>query len=169
MEGNSFYYATEGGSLDRAAETLEGAVKPAGDLQLGEAQAIAQTIPAWMKLRRQQLADVPGLGVMVQQRLTYMVLRRLENQIVGGDGTGTNLTGILHTTGIASVAFAAGTALSDLALAGITAVLQSEAEPDAVVVNPADRDAMLAAKATGGGERLDSAGAFSMMPDTIWA
>jgi HK97 family phage major capsid protein len=97
-----------------------------------------------------------------------MVLRRLENQIVGGDGSGTNLTGILHTTGIASVAFAAGTPLADLALAGMTAVLQSEAEPNGVVMNPADRDAMLAAKASGSGVRLDSAGAFSPVPDTFF-
>ena len=168
MDGHGFDFTQEQGSFDTAAETAEGATKPAGDLTLTDAQVVAKTIAHWFKLKRQQLSDVPALGTVVQNRLTYGVLRRLENQLVAGDGTGDNLTGILSTSGIASVAFAAGTALSDLSLSGITDVLLSDAEPDGVLLNPTDVQSMLVAKATGSGERLDSEGAFGAMPQTFW-
>lgn len=66
---------------------------------------VAKTIAAWKKLRRQQLADVPALAQTINSRLFYSVNRRLENQILAGDGTGANLLGLLHTTGIADVAY----------------------------------------------------------------
>ena len=47
-------------------------------------------------------------------------------------------------------------------------MLAAEATPDAVVLNPVDYGSMLAAKAVGSGERLDSNGAFSTPGDTIW-
>jgi HK97 family phage major capsid protein len=169
MEGKSFDYTQEQGSLDTAAETAEAAVKPAGDLQLVDAQVVAKTIAHWLKIPRQQLADVPGLAVVAESRLNYGVSRRLENQIVAGDGTAENILGLLHTTGVGSIAFAAGEPLTDLALDAISAVLVSDAVPDAVVANPLDVAAMLKAKASGSGERLDSEGAFSDLPQTMWS
>jgi HK97 family phage major capsid protein len=88
--------------------------------------------------------------------------------LIAGDGAGQNLTGILNTAGINNVAFAAGTALSNLALAGITAVLSAEADPTGVVVNQHDYEAMLQAKTSGSGVRLDSPGAFATQADSIW-
>ena len=95
-------------------------------------------------------------------------MRRVENQIVAGDGNGENLLGILHTSGIGSVAFSAGDALTDLTLDAISTVLVSDAEPNGVVANPLDVATMLKAKATGSGERLDSGGAFATPPTTLW-
>ena len=168
MEGRSFDYTRESGSLDTAAETAELALKPQADEILTDAQVVARTIAHWSKLARQQLADVPSLATVVQGRLTYGVLRRVENAILAGDGVGENLLGILNTTGIADVVFAGGTPLTDLSLTGIVDVLLADAEPNAVILNPADWASMLAAKAVGSGERLDSAGAFSTQADTIW-
>jgi HK97 family phage major capsid protein len=167
MQGRSFDYTREAGSFDTAFETAEGEVKPPGDLDLQDAQVVAKTIAHWMKLRRQQLADVPALGQVVQTRLSYGVLRRVENQLVAGDGTGENLLGLIHS-GIPVVDYLADVPLADLALSGIVDVLAANASPDAVVLNPADYGQMLAAKATGSGERLDSNGAFSTPGDTIW-
>jgi hypothetical protein len=168
MEGVAFPYAIESGSLDFAAETNEWALKPMGDQALSEGWVVARTIPAYSKIARQQLADVPQLQQTVASRLSYGVRRRLESQILAGDGVGENLLGILHTTGIATPAFVADTALTDLTLTGITDVMLAEAEPDAVIVNPTDWSTMLAAKAVGSGERLDSDGALSTPGDQLW-
>jgi HK97 family phage major capsid protein len=100
--------------------------------------------------------------------LTYGVLRRVESQIVNGDGTGENLTGVLNTSGIATVAFASASPLSDLTLDGVTSVLVADAEPNGVVLHPTDISTMLKLKTTGSGERLDSDGAFGSTPTTIW-
>lgn len=168
MEGRSFGYMQEGGSLDEAAETAEGVIKPAGDLTLTEAEVIAKTIAVWLKMLRQQLADSPTLNQTVNDRLVYQCLRRLENQVVAGDGAGENILGILNTVGIGSVVFDAASALSDLTLDGLVSVIQADATPDAVVLNPTDWAGMLKAKAAGSGVRLDSEGMFSTPPNTAW-
>ena len=69
MEGRSFGYSQESGSMDTAAETGEGAVKPMAELDLDEAEVVAKTIAHWIKLKRQQLDDVPALATTVTQRL----------------------------------------------------------------------------------------------------
>ena len=159
MEGASFHYAQESGSLDSAFETAELSLKPQGDQVLTDATVVARTIANWSKLARQQLADVPTLSMVVQNRLMYACRRRVENALVAGDGTGESLLGIMHTDGISVVDYTAAP-LADLALAGIADILHADAEPNAVVSHPADWASMLAAKAVGSGERLDSAGAF---------
>ena len=64
--------------------------------------------------------------------------------------------------------FAAGEALTDLSLDGITETILADAEPNAVVANPLDFASMLKNKAVGSGIRLDSDGAFATPPDTMW-
>ena len=157
MEAGSFYYTVEGGNLDSTAgdgpaETAEGSIKPSSDLTLTDAQCVAVTIAHYQKLKRQQLDDVAGLAVGVQARMTYQVLRRLEHEIIAGDGQGANMTGILSMTGVASVPYVASTPFADLVMLGIDAVIQSEAVPNGVIMNPSDWSAALVAKATGSGE-----------------
>lgn len=168
MDGGSFNYVQEGGAFTGPVETAESTLKPPGAVTLTDGQVVAVTVPAWLKVPRQQLADVGQLQGVLQGRLTYSVLRRVENQILAGDGTGANLKGILATSGIASITYSATSPLTDLTLDGITAVLVSDAEPDAVVMHPTDISAMLKAKASGSGERLDSEGAFAPTNSTIW-
>lgn len=168
MSGGSFYYTREQGSYLGAAEVAENATKPPGDVTFVDDEVVAQTIAAWYKVSRPSIADVPTLQGVLNQRLVYGVMRRVENQVLGGDGVGQNIRGILNTTGIAAAAFNAAVPLSDNLLSGVTDVLVSEAEPNAVVVNPVDRQKMLSALAAGSGERLDSDGAFGTPADTAW-
>ena len=72
------------------------AIKPSSDLTLTDAQCVAVTIAHYQKLKRQQLDDVAGLAVGVQARMTYQVLRRLEHEIIAGDGQAENMTGHLE-------------------------------------------------------------------------
>ena len=167
MTGRSFGYMQEGGSFN-AAEVPEGALKPEGDIELTEAEVVAATIAVWKKLRRQELADVPSLAQTINDRLQYSCMRRLEDQVIGGDGTGENILGILNTPGISTIPFDAAAAASDLVLDGVTEVAENDSEPDAVVLEPSDLNAMLKAVTQGSGERLDSDGAFSALPATLW-
>ena len=167
MDGKSFGYMQEGGSLDSAAEVVEGEVKPAGELTLDEAEVTAATIAVWLKMLRQQLADTASLSQIVNERLVYACLRRLETQVIAGDGVGEAILGILNHP-IGSVVFDAASALSDLTLDAIVNVLNADATPDAVVLNASDWSLMLKAKAVGSGVRLDSDGMFSSPPNTAW-
>ena len=169
MDSRSFSYLQEGGSYTGAAETVEGAVKPEGDITLTEAEVVAATIAVWKPVRKQQLADVPTLQQTITDRLTYSCLRRLENQVLAGDGVGENIQGILTTSGIGDIAFSGTVASSDLALDGIVATLIADHVPDAVAVHPTDYGTMLRAReGANTGARLDSPGAFGAQPVTLW-
>jgi hypothetical protein len=167
MTGKSFDYLQETGSYF-AAETAELQMKPEGELGLTDATVTARTIANFLKAPRQALADVPGLQATINDRLVYACMRRLEGQVLAGDGAGENLRGILNWVGTQSVAFTGGQPLTDLTLTGIVGVLGVDAVPDAVALNPVDWGQMLLAKTSGSGSRLDSSGAFSAQPVTMW-
>jgi hypothetical protein len=170
MDTGSFDYEREGGLLTGPAETAEGAIAPPADITLTPATATARSISAYIKGRRQQLADVATLGTVLNTRLLYAVQLRLEGQVLSGDGAGENLLGILNTSGIGAPASGAGDSNNaDLVANGIAAVMAAGAVPTAVVLNPNDAIKMAKAKAGGSGERLDSPGAWSAaLLSSLW-
>jgi HK97 family phage major capsid protein len=169
MVGLAFHFVAETGTTDFAAETAEGSTKPADTtLAYVENTVTAATIAAYQKVARQAISDAPWLQQNIQTRLMYGVNRRVEHEALLGDGTGANIRGILQTTGIGSIAFVAGTALSDLILEGITTVQLSNGVPNGIAINPTNYQQMLIAKASGSGERLDSDGAFTAPANTMW-
>ena len=167
MDGGSFDYVQESGPLDDAAETVEGAVKPATEAIFTDAEAKAKTIAHFTKLQKASLADTPAIETAIRNRLQYGVLRRLERQLLSGDGVGENLRGILNTTGVGLVEYAAGELAADQALEGITTVLLSDAVPNFVALNPRDWANALKAKAEGDGHYF-SAGPFLDTAERMW-
>lgn len=136
MDGNSLPYVQEGGTY-AAAETTEGALKPEAGITLTDATADAATIANWKKIQKQSLEDSAALRTIVESHLRYAVLRRLEGQILVGNGTTPNLRGIRNTTGIQTQANTA-TPIASQILQAIAKVFIAEGEADATVLNPAD-------------------------------
>lgn len=166
MDGNSFPYTVESGSF-LAAETREGEVKPEDGVTYTDATATAQTIAAWMKIRKQALSDFSALQSIIDGRLRYSVQRRLESQVLSGNGTDPNLRGILRTTGLGEVRYAADELTADQVLRAVTTVLLADAQATGIVMHPSDWQNALIAKATGDGHYY-SGGPFSMTPQTMW-
>ena len=167
MTGSNIPYTQESGTFTDAAETAEGAAKPEAGVTYTDAESIARVVAAWMKLPKPALADVPALRGIIDQRLRYLVLRRLEGQILSGNGTAPNLRGILNTSGIGAVAYNAAELIADQILTGITTVLLADAMADGVILHPLDWMSVLKAKAAGDGHYY-SGGPFSMTPQVIW-
>jgi HK97 family phage major capsid protein len=167
MDMNTFPYTQEGGAFTGAAETAEGTAKPEVGVTFTDAEAVARTIAGWTKLQKQSLEDVPALRTIIESRLRYIVQRRVEAQVLAGNGTAPNLQGILGTTGIGSVAYDAGKEVADLVLDGITSVLLADAQATGIVMNPLDWAAALQAKAAGDGHYF-SGGPFSVTPQVMW-
>lgn len=146
MDGSSFGYLREMCSQDTAREQVEGAVKAAAELDFIEAEAHAETIAHWTKTKRQSLADVPVLESVIRGRLEHGVLRRVENQLIAGQGHDADeLEGLLGVTGMADVEYDADELAADRALERIVDVLLSDADPNFVTLNPRDWAAMLKA------------------------
>lgn len=167
MSGSNIPYTQEGGLFTGAAETAEGAMKPEAAITWTDTEAIARVIAAWMKIQKAALADVPAIRAVMDQRLRYLVLRRLEAEIINGNGTAPNLRGILNTSGIGTVAFNGAELVADQVLTGITNVLLADALADVIVMNPLDWAEVLKKKAPGDGHYYGG-GPFSVTPQVMW-
>ena len=117
----------------------EGAQKPESQFAAELKSLSLRVIAHWVKASRQALDDAPMLMDLIDQELVYGLMLKEEDQLLLGDGTGINLSGL--TTG--------ATAYSDpLSLSGATeidtigaAMLQcslNDFTPSGVVVHPSD-------------------------------
>jgi HK97 family phage major capsid protein len=154
-----------------AVETAELAAKPELGLTTVDATAPVRTIAGYVKLGRQALDDISGLASLINTLLPYEVRRRIEAQILNGDGVGQNLKGILQTSGIGAPAVVAGDNPADAILRAITVIVLSDGDPNFVALNPLTWQAlMLMRENTGGagtGGYLFGSPGMVMAP-TIW-
>lgn len=84
--------------------------------------------------------DHAALEEFLQSEMENGLLDALQEQVVNGDGTGENLTGILAASGIISQAFA--TDLLTSIRKGLTQLQATGVTPNALVPNPADLEAL---------------------------
>lgn len=133
-------------------------LKPQSDLTFALQVATVKTIPTWIAASRQVLADAPRLAATIDTELMYMVRHALENQILTGDGTGSNFLGITNTSGIQTRVMSATAPTgrgqlttdtkADTLRRAISDLRLSFYDPDAIVLNPADGEALELLKAT---------------------
>jgi HK97 family phage major capsid protein len=147
--------------------TATGGTKPEGGFTFAQVSAPVRTIAEWIPATKRAIADVGQLMGIIDDELRQDLAQTEENQLLNGDGTGENLTGILNTSGIQVQAFVAGTNLFDSIYGGITkARWTGFVEPNAIVVHPTDNQTMMLAKDQYG--RYFGNGPFQQGPDTIW-
>lgn len=85
---------------NNAAEVAEGGTKPEGALALTEQTSPVRKIAVWIPVTDEQLEDVERIEQYLNNRLGFMVRQRLDLQIISGDGTAPNLSGMLDNAGI---------------------------------------------------------------------
>jgi HK97 family phage major capsid protein len=151
-DSSSIDYVVVTGYTNSAAEVSEytggnfGA-KPESNLTFALENAPVQTIAHWIAASRNVLADAPRLRNMIDTKLINGLRRRLEGQVVAGDGIAPNLKGIRNASGIqtrsgavgsGSARFAAGDTILDTIRRAITDVALAFGQADAVVVHPGD-------------------------------
>lgn len=123
---------------DTAVEVAEGAAKPETTETFQVVTDPVRTIAAWVNMTRQAAADNTQLDSYLRERLVYRIRRRLDNQIINGDGTGVNLLGLANRSGILTLAPGAAEARAITARKAVTLLEQNEQEANVIVVNPAD-------------------------------
>lgn len=82
-----------------AAFTAEKSAKPQSNMAFDRQTIAIKTLANWIPVTRQLIEDAPRLRTMVDTQLLYNLELVLETQIISGDGTGENLTGLLNVTG----------------------------------------------------------------------
>jgi HK97 family phage major capsid protein len=115
------------------------------------------TIAHWIPASRQVLADAPQLQGIIDTELIYGLDLASDNQLLLGDGTGQNITGIMNDSGISDIGkFAKGTTVTGaLMLEQIRkAITKCQAYEyyniTGVVLNPADLETIELSRGTDG-------------------
>lgn len=140
---SSIDYTKEASFTNSAAETAEGAAKPESAITFSLVSMTVATVAHWIKISRQLAADNAALAAYVDLRMRYGVNRKVETQLVSGNGTTPNISGFLDTGNFTAHGYAAaalGATLQKLVLIRkIIGDLEAAGyNPDAIVLNPAD-------------------------------
>jgi len=106
-------FARETSVTNAAAPTAEatGAAdgtgsKPESAMAFEAVTAAVRTIPHWLPVTNQALADAAQLRTYIDNFLRYGIEEELEDQMIAGSGSGQNFSGVLNATGITTQAFA---------------------------------------------------------------
>lgn len=139
ISSNSLEYDKEVGFTNNAAPVAEGASKPQSEIQFEEATATVRTIAHWMRASVQVLADAPALRSIIDQRLRYGLAYREEVQLLNGDGTGQNLSGLItEATAYVAPGGLVADNLIDRIRFGMLQVALAEYGANGTVLNPID-------------------------------
>lgn len=131
-------YMEETTFTNAAAETAEAGAYGEAALALTERASLVRKITVYLPVTDEQLEDEPQARGYVDNRLMFMVRQRLDGQLLVGNGTPPNLTGILNTAGIQTQA--KGTdAVPDAVYKAMTKVrVGGRAMPNATIFHPND-------------------------------
>lgn len=135
---NLVEYTKEDVFTNDAAETAEGHAKPESDVTFTLVSAPVRTIAHFLKVSKQVMDDAPAVATYIDTRLRHGVLNRLQTQVVNGNGTSPNLSGILASGNSTVVTAATGDTKLDFANKLKYAVIGAEYTPSVYMVNPAD-------------------------------
>jgi len=139
---NAYVYLEETTFTNAAAEAAEGAAMAESALAFTERTESIRKIATFLPVTDELLSDVASIQGYVNSRLSTMMKLRLDNQLMDGDGSAPNLTGVLNKSGINSFAF--GSYSGELGRLGqiyqaITEIRKDAfVEADAIVMNPED-------------------------------
>lgn len=158
---NSISYLKENAFTNSAAETAEGGNKPESKMEFTEADAPVRTIAHFIRVTKQLADDAPALAAYINSRMMYGLHRRIEKQLLNGDGTGSNLKGIFATGNFTAHGFTednmqATDTVLDLIRRCAATMRKSGYTPNVVFLNPMDFDTLRGMKDTNGNYLMGS-------------
>jgi HK97 family phage major capsid protein len=134
-------YAKETSQTNNAAmQTAESVSKAESALGFTLLYAPVQTLAHFIPVSRQLLDDAPAIQGYINTRMLFFLKKKEEDELLNGDGTGTNLSGLI-TNSTAFDTSAVTTAVDsyiDVLQEAITQCSKSFLDPDGIVLNPLD-------------------------------
>ncbi|MDQ0633347.1 HK97 family phage major capsid protein [Arthrobacter pascens] len=164
----AYSYLAQSVRTENAAVVSNGAVKPTSVLSLVKKDGKLSVIATLSELMDKfVLSDGEALQTWVGQELTQSVLTALETQVLSGNGTGDNLTGLANTSGIQTFTSTAGNTDKLVELRKALTKLETAGEvPVQFILNPADWEA-LTIKRNASGE-FDTGSAINAETRKAW-
>ncbi len=129
----------------------ENVTKPESGITFTLANAPVVTLAHFIPVSRQVLDDAPQLQSYINGRLTYGLKLEEEDQLLNGSGASGNISGLLTSGNFTAYnRGATGDTDIDTLRKAITQAALAEYPVDAIVINPADWEAIELTKATDG-------------------
>lgn len=145
----------------------ENVTKPESGITFTLANSPVVTLAHWIPVSRQVLDDAPQLQSYVNGRLMYGLKLEEEDQLLNGDGTGSNISGILDSGNYTAYnRTTTGDTAIDTLRRAITQGQLSEYMMDAFVLNPADWEQIELTKSTTG--EYIMANPMNLAGPTLW-
>lgn len=133
-DSNVLSYFEETTFTNAAATVAEAGTKPESALDFTERTDTVRKIATWIPATSEFLEDNAGIRSYIEQRLRFMLARTEEDQLLNGDGTAPNISGILDRSGVQTIG---STNDLDSIYRAMTEVrVDGQAEPTAVVIHP---------------------------------
>ncbi len=131
-------YMEETTFTDAAAERSEGGAYAEAALALTERSETVRSIGVSLPVTDEQIADVPGLRDYTDGRLVFMTRRRLDTQVLVGDGNAPNIRGTLNVSGINTQAKGADSVPDAVHKAITVTQVTGRADPNLIIMHPND-------------------------------
>lgn len=139
--------------------------KPEGTMTFVRVQEAVKTIAVWIPATKRALSDAGQLSGIIDDELTDDLAEEFENQLLNGDGTGENFTGLANTSGVLAQAF--DTDIAVTARKAVTNLLVNGRQiPTAFLFNPQDWESYDLLQDSNG--RYYWGGPVRQGPPTLW-
>lgn len=138
MDTNVLEYYEETTFTNAAVEVAEGSAKPEAALDWTLRSETASKIAVWIPATTEALEDISWLRSTIENRLVFMLRRREETQLLNGDGSSPNISGITDRSGLQTQAKGSDPTPDAILKAANLVRTASFYEPDGVVIDPLD-------------------------------
>ena len=142
VSSSAVEYLKHTGFTNNAGVVAEGAAKAESTFEFDLATANVVTIAHWTKITDQLAADAPAVTAYINAKMLYGLQLKVDNQIISGTGTSTQLGGFLksgnHTDYSSAVTVPTGANLMDFALLIKTKLDTLGYPPKVLLLNPED-------------------------------
>ena len=138
----TYYYVEKVNREGGATMTAEGAVKPQLDWEYEETSLSPKKLPVIVTISKEMLDDIPNIVNDVYDEIRESIELAMDDQLLNGDGTGDNITGIAENAtpftagGLANEVTSANKL--DVLRAAIAQVSRSEYTPTRIVLSVDD-------------------------------
>ena len=129
-------------NTNNAAETAQTSAKPESVLTFEAYNVPITTVAHFIKISNQLMADAPAVMAYIDTRLRDGLAQRIDKQLLIGNGTAPNLSGLTDAGNFTAYTPTAGDLLVDAINRAKYAMWATGNVPDAVIINPADWGAM---------------------------
>jgi len=138
-DSNSITYMKETTFTNAAATVAEGTAKPESTLVFDQVVDLVQKIAHWLPVTEEMLEDVAQIRSYIDARLRLGVELTEEDQLLNGDGTPPNISGILDRSGLTAAQARGADSNIDAIFKEMMKVFNASfVMPDGHVINPAN-------------------------------